>query len=410
MKNNRKKYVVGTTMLMIISTILVVALLPGVSSIEIPIGEIQYLENDIIPRMGNISLMFNHSDDNRPSTDLVISTSYDNVSNVTVITFTSVIITPVDYNFTNNTKSYYYVDENDNTSIYVIKINFSSIPVPANPYEEIISGLEAQLSEKDIIISQKDANISFLSANKSGIWTSLNVSNTMKDLYLTERDNAVWWNSSKDGEIVFLYSENENITSNYTILQNAYGNKSTMLNTEEWLKSEAYKTIDQLQDPMGLGYSWYEQQGTGEYLKQDGTKFSIVWLLIGIFIVLIPFTYFFIIKPSVNEDDDYADDDENRTVVKFLKGLFVTLAYKKPRKERAPPTIDESMTTKVKEKFLVPEKKKERVVPVVNVVPEFTPIPKEEKVEVKPKDYYYDTRNKVDEMLRKSVERKVDNI
>lgn len=140
MEKRRWKYVV---------VLGIVFLLPTVLSQSVPVEQlvkISYLEKNSIILTGNHTFSFLTSDTG--TNDVKIEVNYNNVTNWSIVRVESLPLN-ITWQFKNDTKSYYYLDENT-SKIYIVKVNYTSVKVPPNPYLVEIEELSKQLNSSKV--------------------------------------------------------------------------------------------------------------------------------------------------------------------------------------------------------------------------------------------------------------------
>lgn len=112
--------------------------------------EIDYLDKDITFLEGEHNLTFLASDTG--TDDIKLTITYSNQTGWSIVKVESLPIEASWY-FTNNTKKYYYIDQ-ESDKIYVVKVNYSGIKAPPNPYELQISQLTKRVNVLEGLLDQ----------------------------------------------------------------------------------------------------------------------------------------------------------------------------------------------------------------------------------------------------------------
>lgn len=136
--------------------------LPATAKATIPtetLIEINYLDKDSLFLQGEHNFTFLTSDTG--TNDIKIDVLYNNVTGWSIVKVESKPIN-ITWYFINNTKNYYYLDQSTD-KIYIVKVNYSKVEVPPNPYEEEINNLSKQVSTliQDLVeLNQSYQNLS----------------------------------------------------------------------------------------------------------------------------------------------------------------------------------------------------------------------------------------------------------
>lgn len=260
---------IGVFLLMLISTSVMAETI-----VDVLDEPLEYLDDTWSKGLaGNVSLSFNNSDTG--NNDLFfLNTFYISELNQTFYKLKSMNIS-YDYNFTNNTKSYYFLDINNLAGdiLYRVVINYSSIEVPNPPWWHFI----VELEEKNLTIANLTENVTRLQDLVDSLQSSMNtlnstISSLQEDLdELQEKyDNYV---DSNEGYSE-MYWDEVNVSGNFSIENIIL--KSDIRKLLNDLK-EKNQTIDEGTSMWSVGYT------------KDSSwvfYFNGAWLLIGIIIGL----------------------------------------------------------------------------------------------------------------------------
>jgi gas vesicle protein len=235
------------------------------------IGRLDYGQKDWLVAEGDISLSFNWSDRDNVNDLIILKILYEPTYNLSIFRVESKIIT-YDYSFINDTKYYHFNNTIGNdTKDYVIKVDYSSIVVPASPINQLRQLVAEQNETIFILVSQLEN----LSSNYSTLY---NETTNLSSEYQIQSDYIEFLETYKrdTDDYVEIKREKENLTYVNINL------KSTIQDLQKDVRDRD-KTIGDLENPLGIFYT------KGEI---GLTQVNIPWILIGAVLGLVAYFLF----------------------------------------------------------------------------------------------------------------------
>jgi len=263
----------------------------------------------------------------------------------------------IDYTFTNDTKYYEYIVENETDSVSVqIRVDYSSLEVPLGDLEKENLELMAEIDNLTANLTQKAAEIESLNTTINNLETLLNESNatiaekeqqiqnlqsqidTLQDDFNTMKSKY----QDAQAEVDSLSDDIDDLNNQIDNIQQIMNVQSTKIDSLE-SKLDAYQTTtDHLSSPFAISYT----DPNGE----NKIHLNLVWLIIGGFIFsIITFVY---IKSNSFSSGKTIRDIGNKFNIPFIS------SGEKPTPEEwdmlnksdQPPSIEKDFLNDVKER------------------------------------------------------------